>query len=58
MFLLKMSAYGEDCDKNKCMSFLIKGKQLLKKNIIKLGKKSATLSIKDLTVNLYRMKNI
>ena len=47
-----MSAYRRDFDKTKCISFLIM------KNIIKFGKKSATLSKKNFTVNLYTMKNI
>ena len=52
-----MSSYRREFDRTKCISFLIKDEKLLE-NIIRLGKKSATLSKKNLTVNLYTMKNI
>ena len=57
-FLSKMSAYRRDFDKTKCMSSLIiKGEELLEK-YNEIGKKSTTLSKKNLTVTLYTMKNI
>ena len=43
-----MNAYRGDFDKTKHMSFLIKDE-----NIVKLGKMSAALPIKNLTVNRY-----
>ena len=56
IFLPKMSAYRRDFDKTKSMSFLIKDGKLLEK-YNETSKKSAT-SKKNLTVNLYTMKNI
>ena len=55
--LPKMSAYKKDFDKTKCMSFLIKDENLLEK-YNEIWKKSTILSKKNLTVNLYKMKNI
>ena len=52
-----MSAYRKDVDETKYMSFLIKVDELLK-NIIKFGIKLKILSIKNLIVNQYTMKNI
>ena len=49
IFLKKISAYRRDFDKTKCMSFMIKDE---------FAKYSATLSNKNLTVNLYTKKNI
>ena len=57
MFLPNMSAYRRDFDKTKCVSFFIK-EENCQKYTIKFGKKSATLSKKNLIVNLYTMKNI
>ena len=51
-----MSAYRSDCDKTKYMSFLIKDEKWLEK-YSEIWKKSATLSKKNLTVNLYTMKD-
>ena len=56
-FLLKW-VYIEKIDKAKCIFFLIKDEKLFNLNIMKLGKKSATSSWKNLTENLYTMKNI
>ena len=52
-----MSVYRRDFDKTKCMSFLIKDENLLE-NKMEFGKKSATLSKKNFTINLYTMRNI
>ena len=57
IFLPKMNAYRKDFDKTKCMSFLIKDENLLEK-YNEIWKKSTILSKKNLTVNLYKMKNI
>ena len=57
IFLPKMSTYRKDFDKTKCMSFLIKDENLLEK-YNEIWKKSTILSKKNLTVNLYKMKNI
>ena len=58
IFLLNMSACRRDFDKTKIMSFLIKDKKLVEKYNEFCKKKSATLSKKNLAVNLYTMKNI
>ena len=57
IFLPKMNAYRKYFDKTKCMSFLIKDENLLEK-YNEIWKKSTILSKKNLTVNLYKMKNI
>ena len=57
IFLPKMNAYRKDFDKTKCMSFLIKDENLLEK-YNEIWKKSTILSKKNLTVNLYKKKNI
>ena len=57
IFLPKVSAYRRDFDKTKYMSFLIKDEKWLEK-YSEIWKKSATLSKKNLTVNLYTMKDI
>ena len=54
----KMSAYGRDFNKTKCMSFLIKDERLIG-NTMKLRKKVSNIkSATTLTVNWYIMKNI
>ena len=50
-----MSAYRRDLDKTNDLSFLIKYKKLLQK-MMKFGKKSATLSKKNLAATLYTKK--
>ena len=52
-----MSAYRKDFDETKYMSFFIKDDELLK-NIINVGKSLKMLSIKNLILNQYKMKNI
>ena len=56
ILLLKMSAYRRDFDETEYMSFLYKIMNC-QKNIMKLGKRSAIESKKDLIVNLYTVKN-
>ena len=56
-FILKW-VYIEKIDKAKCIFFFIKDEKLFNLNIMKLGKKSATSSWKNLIENLYTMKNI
>ena len=52
-----MCAYRKYFDETKYMSFWIKDDELLK-NMIKFGKRLKILSIKNLIVNQYTMKNI
>ena len=52
-----MSPYRRGFDETKYMSFLIKDDELLKK-LKKIGKRLTILSIKNLIVNQYTMKNI
>ena len=52
-----MSGYKRDFDKIKCIFFMIKDEKLLEK-YNELGKKTATLSKKNLIVDLYTMKTI
>ena len=56
IFLSKTSEYIKDFGKNKCTSCLIKGEEF-SKSIMKLWKKSATASKKNLIVNHYLIKN-
>ena len=53
-----MSAFRINFDKTKCMSFVIKDEKLLEIYKEMWKKKSATFSKKNLTINLYTMKNI
>ena len=55
--LPKMSRYKRDFDKIKCIFFMIKDEKLLEK-YNELEKKTATLSKKNLIVDLYTMKII
>ena len=52
-----MSGYKRDFDKIKCIFFMIKDEKLLEK-YNELEKKTATLSKKNLIVDLCTMKNI
>ena len=57
MFPEKKSAYRRNFDQIKCLSFFIKDKNC-QNYMMKFGKKLATLSKTNLTLNLYKMKNI
>ena len=53
-----MSAYRRDFDKTKCMSFFMKDKNLLEKYNEIWKKSQQHYQKRNLTVNLYTMKNI
>ena len=60
IFLPRMSTYRRDFDETKSISLNYLSVLMMncQENTIKLGKKSATLLKKNLTVNLCTMKNI